>query len=49
MKCNTCRQEYSPTCDWRQGRCPGHPSIWSRFKEWLNERKNKRISPTSGR
>jgi len=27
MKCKTCRQEYSPQCDYRQGRCPQHPRI----------------------
>jgi len=27
MKCTTCRQEYSPKCDYRQGRCPLHPPI----------------------
>ena len=21
-KCNTCHNQYSPTCDWNQGRCP---------------------------
>ena len=26
-KCSTCREEYSPACDWRQGRCPHHPSM----------------------
>jgi len=24
MKCNICRQEYSPECDYNQGRCPHH-------------------------
>lgn len=24
MKCEICRQDYSPACDWRQGRCPNH-------------------------
>ena len=24
MKCTTCRQEYSPECDYNQGRCPHH-------------------------
>lgn len=23
-KCKTCRQEYSPACDYNQGRCPHH-------------------------
>jgi hypothetical protein len=35
MKCKTCKQEYSPSCDWNQGRCPNHPAmidipIWRR-------------------
>lgn len=24
MKCLICRQQYSPECTWRQGRCPNH-------------------------
>ena len=27
MKCDTCRKEYSPDCDYRQGRCPHHPPL----------------------
>ena len=27
MKCTVCRQEYSPACDYRQGRCPHHPAM----------------------
>lgn len=27
MKCSTCKQDYSPSCDWQQGRCPHHPPI----------------------
>lgn len=27
MKCNTCRQDYSPGCDYKQGRCPHHPPM----------------------
>ena len=23
-KCKTCGKEYSPSCDFNQGRCPGH-------------------------
>ena len=23
-KCNTCRKEYTPDCDYNQGRCPHH-------------------------
>lgn len=24
MKCQVCRQEYTPACDYKQGRCPHH-------------------------
>jgi len=24
MKCKICRKEYTPECDYDQGRCPGH-------------------------
>lgn len=24
MKCQTCRQEYTTDCDYKQGRCPHH-------------------------
>lgn len=27
MTCDTCKKEYSPKCDWRQGRCPHHPPL----------------------
>lgn len=27
MKCNTCNKEYSPECDYNQGRCPHHPPL----------------------
>jgi hypothetical protein len=27
IDCKTCGQEYSPGCDYRQGRCPHHPSV----------------------
>ena len=26
-KCKTCNKEYSPACDWNQGRCPLHPPL----------------------
>jgi len=26
-KCKVCRKEYSPDCDWDQGRCPHHPPL----------------------
>jgi hypothetical protein len=27
IDCQTCGQEYTPMCDYRQGRCPHHPSM----------------------
>jgi hypothetical protein len=27
IDCKTCGQEYSPMCDYMQGRCPHHPSM----------------------
>jgi hypothetical protein len=27
MKCGTCNKDYSPDCDYNQGRCPWHPPI----------------------
>jgi hypothetical protein len=27
MKCQTCGDEYSLACDYRQGRCPHHPPL----------------------
>ena len=27
MKCTLCRKEYSPGCDYRQGRCPHIPPM----------------------
>jgi hypothetical protein len=27
IDCKTCGQEYSPMCDYMQGRCPYHPSM----------------------
>ena len=27
MKCDICKQEYSPACDYKQGRCPHHPPM----------------------
>ena len=26
-KCNICRKDYSPDCDYNQGRCPHHPPM----------------------
>lgn len=27
MKCEMCKKEYSPDCDYNQGRCPHHPPL----------------------
>jgi hypothetical protein len=27
IDCETCGQEYTPECNYRQGRCPHHPSM----------------------
>ena len=29
IDCTTCGQEYTPMCDYMQGRCPYHPSLLS--------------------
>lgn len=26
-KCNTCNKDYTPDCDYNQGRCPHHPPM----------------------
>jgi len=26
--CNICNKEYSPLCDYKQGRCPMHPPLF---------------------
>jgi hypothetical protein len=26
-KCKVCRKEYTPECDYNQGRCPHHPPL----------------------
>lgn len=42
MKCETCKKEYSPDCDYKQGRCPNHAPIiklegkYSMWK-WITE------------
>ena len=28
-RCSLCKQEYTPMCDFMQGRCPHHPSMIS--------------------
>ena len=27
IDCSTCGREYTPACDFMQGRCPYHPSL----------------------
>ena len=39
MKCQTCRKEYSPDCDYRQGRCPHHPALLEQIVSWFKNRK----------
>lgn len=47
-KCNTCHKQYSPDCDYRQGRCPHHPpyidsrrarflQLFNAIKEWIKK------------
>lgn len=31
-RCSLCKQEYTPMCDFMQGRCPHHPSTISTKK-----------------
>jgi hypothetical protein len=31
IDCKTCGQEYTPMCDFMQGRCPHHPSMLDRI------------------
>lgn len=33
QKCQVCRKEYSPDCDFQQGRCPLHPPL-IKIKVW---------------
>lgn len=35
MKCSTCKQDYSPKCDYRQGRCPNHEPMITTFPKWF--------------
>jgi len=43
-KCTACGKEYTQDCNWRQGRCPHHPPMFSnyqmRFYNLLNFFKN---------
>ena len=42
IDCQICGQEYTPACDYRQGRCPHHPAmldvsvIKTRFTNLIN-------------
>jgi len=49
MKCNTCKKEYNPLCDYQQGRCPQHPPyinnhsmrflhLFNTIKGWFNKK-----------
>ena len=36
MKCTLCNKDYSPDCDYNQGRCPQHPPTLNKpFPAWL--------------
>lgn len=39
MKCSVCNRLYHADCDWHQGRCPHHPSVWQQIVRWWNRRK----------
>jgi len=47
IDCKICGQQYTPACDYRQGRCPYHPAIISlaavktRFTNLINFFKGK--------
>lgn len=47
IDCNTCGHEYTPACDYMQGRCPHHPamvdlkSVKTRFTNLINFFKGK--------
>lgn len=31
IKCDTCGENYSVKCDYRQGRCPHHPAMLTNY------------------
>lgn len=35
IKCRVCHKEYTPKCDFQQGRCPHHPPIIKTFPKWF--------------
>ena len=50
IDCSTCGHEYTPECDYRQGRCPYHPALFetmfgnkykTRFQNLINFFKGK--------
>ena len=47
IDCTTCGREYSPMCDYMQGRCPYHPAminlsvVKTRFTNLINFLKGK--------
>jgi hypothetical protein len=43
-QCNVCKKEYSPRCDYRQGRCPHHPSLIGNIMNQPNPTKHLQIS-----
>ena len=47
-RCSLCKQEYTPTCDFMQGRCPHHPAtistgvVTTRIQNLINFFKGKK-------
>jgi hypothetical protein len=47
INCQTCHREYTPMCDYMQGRCPYHPAMFNlseakiRFTNLINFFKGK--------
>lgn len=37
ITCSGCGKAYNPTCDWRQGRCPMHPALWTSISTYFKQ------------
>ena len=44
MNCEVCNKEYSPDCNYRQGRCPHHPPLITMDEHTPNPKLHKQIS-----
>lgn len=44
MNCEVCNKEYSPDCNYRQGRCPHHPPLINMDEHTPNPKLHKQIS-----